>query len=106
MNKTPATHLKTAAIAAAAAAVFAVSTASAETKTYIACNQWNECWKVKEHVTKYPTDVHVVYRDATWWEQHQHDSQWREMPDPSDDNGWYDKDGVWHAFDTASPPPP
>ena len=104
MKKPSATQWKLAAIAAAATAVLAASTAGAETKTYIACNQWNECWKVKEHVTKFPADVHIVYRDETWWDAHQHDSQWREMPDPTDDNGWYDKDGVWHAFD--APPPP
>ena len=104
MNKPNTANWKMAAVAAVAAAAFTVSTASAETKTYIACNQWIECWKVMVHVTKFPSDVHIVYRDETWWDAHQHDSQWREMPDPTDDNGWYDKDGVWHAFD--APPPP
>ena len=105
MKKRTTTHWKSAAISAAAVAVFTASTASAETKTYIACNQWNECWKVKEHITAYPSDVHVVFRDEAWWDQHQHDTQWRELPDPSDDHGWYDKDGSWHAFVTTTPPP-
>jgi hypothetical protein len=104
MKKISTTQWKVAAIAAAATALLAASTAGAETKTYIACNQWNECWKVKEHVTAYPADVHVVYRDSAWWDQHQHDAQWRELPDPTTDNGWYDQAGAWHDFETTAPP--
>ena len=96
----------TAAIVAAAATVALVSsTASAATKTYVVCNQWNACWKVKEHITSYPADVHIVYQDDTWWSKHEHDAQWRELPDPSDDHGWYDKDSVWHSFAAAPPQP-
>ncbi len=92
-------------LAATAGAAAISSSATAATKSYVVCNQWNECWKVKEHVTSYPADVHVIYRDESWWAQHDHDAQWRELPDPTDDNGWYDKDGAWHAFATSPPQP-
>ena len=91
-------------IAAAAATALVTSTASASTKTFVVCNQWNACWKVKERIATYPADVHIVYQDDTWWSKHEHDAQWRELPDPSDDHGWYDKDGVWRPF--AAPPQP
>ncbi len=97
------TLLKGSLIAAAAAASLVTVGARAATKSYIVCNQWNECWRVKEKLTTYPADVHVIYRDNSWWAAHEHDAQWRELPDPSDDHGWYDKDGNWHPF---APPEP
>jgi len=94
-------------IGLAASALLVASTAKAqptETKTYVVCNRWNECWRAHEHYTTYPSDAKIVYRDDAWWSQHQHDTQWRELPDPSNDKGWYDQDGVWHAFPADSPP--
>jgi hypothetical protein len=83
----------------------AASTAKADSTTYVVCNRWNECWRVHEHYTTYPSDARIVFRDEAWWQQHEHDSQWRELPDPSDDHGWYDRDGVWHPFPADVPPP-
>ena len=93
------------AVIIASAATVLASSATAATKSYVVCNQWNECWRVKEHIATYPSDVQIIYRDDTWWTQHEHDAQWRELPDPSDDHGWYDKDGVWHSFVSAPPQP-
>ncbi|HEY2177838.1 MAG TPA: hypothetical protein VGH15_04590 [Caulobacteraceae bacterium] len=81
------------------AGVLAISTA-AVAKTYVVCNQYDECWRVHEHYTTYPADVKIVYHDDAWWATHEHDTHvhYRLLADPTDDHGWYDKDGVWHPF--------
>jgi hypothetical protein len=66
------------------------------TTTYVACNQYNECWRV-HHRYAYPSDAAVTYHDADWYEAHQGDGHWRWLHDPSDDRGWYDRDGNWRA---------
>jgi hypothetical protein len=93
---------KGAVIAFAAAGALLASTASAA--TYTVCNQWNECWQVHEHLSTYPADVHVVWHDDAWRMQHEHDAQMKWLNNPSDDHGWYDKDGAWHAFGDSPPP--
>ena len=92
------------AIAGIVAAVSIASSSTAATKSYVVCNKWDECWRVHEHYTTYPSDVQVVYHDDAWWTAHEHDKDvhYRLLTDPSDDHGWYDKDGVWHPF--AAPP--
>ena len=64
----------------------------------VVCNAYNECWRVHARYTNYPADQVIVYHDDAWWAAHQHDSQWRFEADPSDDHGYYDRDGVWHPF--------
>jgi hypothetical protein len=93
------------ALSGIAAIFLAAQSTNAETKTYVVCNRWNECWRIHEHYTNFPADAQIIYRDDAWWEQHEHDPQWRELPDPSDDHGWYDQNGVWHPFPDAPPPP-
>jgi hypothetical protein len=66
--------------------------------SYVVCNAYNECWRVHARYTTYPSDLHIVFHDDAWWGAHQHDTQWRFQADPTDDHGWYDKDGAWHAF--------
>ncbi len=91
-------------VATLAAGSLAVSGASAQTvvvpaaKVYVVCNRYNECWRVHQRYTFYPADERIVYRDDAWWARHEHDKVWRELPDPSDDHGWYDSDGNWHAY--------
>ena len=83
-------------IAAITAGTLAASSASAA--TYVVCNRYDECWKVHERYTTYPADLHVVWHDDAWYAAHEHDAHWRWLADPSDDHGFYDKDGVWHPF--------
>jgi len=87
-------------IAVIAAGTLAATGAAA--KSYVVCNAYNECWRVHERYTTYPSDLHVVFHDDAWYTKHQHDTTWHFQADPTDDHGWYDKDGTWHAF---APPP-
>ncbi|MHB8528794.1 MAG: hypothetical protein ACYC8V_04685 [Caulobacteraceae bacterium] len=92
--------LKGVLVAAVAAGALAASNAGAATKTYVVCNRWDECWRVHEHYTTYPSDVGVVWHDDAWYAAHEHDTHWHWLNDPANDHGWYDKDGVWHPFAT------
>jgi hypothetical protein len=89
-------------IAAGAAACAGSDDRTVVTRTgansYVVCNAYNECWRVHGRYTTYPSDQAIVYRDDAWWTAHQHDSQWRFEADPTDDHGYYDKDGAWHPF--------
>lgn len=84
-------------VAVIAAGTLAATSAAA--RSYVVCNAYNECWKVHEKYTTYPSDLHIVFHNDTWWTSHQHDTQWKFEADPTDDHGWYDKDGTWHAFE-------
>ncbi len=83
------------------ASVCAASAAGAAETSYVVCNRWNECWRVHEHYSNYPSDAAVVYHDQAWWDAHEHDTDthWTLLPDPSNDKGWYDEHGHWHPFD-------
>jgi len=70
--------------------------AVAEPATYVACNQYNECWRV-HHRYAYPSDQVITVHDGEWYEAHQQDAQWRWLNDPSDDRGWYDREGAWRS---------
>ncbi len=83
-------------VAVIAAGTLAATSAAA--KSYVVCND-NQCWRVHEKYTNYPADVHVTFHDDAWYAKHQHDTQWHFQADPTDDHGWYDKDGTWHAFE-------
>jgi hypothetical protein len=74
---------------------------STAANSYVVCNAYNECWRVHERYTTYPSDQRIVYHDDAWWAAHQHDTQWHFESDPTDDHGYYDKDGVWHAFEPS-----
>ena len=73
-----------------------ISTAA---NSYVVCNAYNECWRVHERYTTYPSDQRVIYHDDAWWGANQHDTQWHFEADPTDDHGFYDKDGLWRAFE-------
>jgi len=90
-------------IAAMAAATLAASSAGAETKTttYVVCNKWDECWRVHEKYTTYPSDARIVWHDDAWRDRHEHDTHFHWLSDPADDHGWYDKDGSWRPFADA-----
>jgi hypothetical protein len=104
MRVSKSTLVKGALLAAFAAGTLAASSATAA--SYVVCNRWGECWKVKEKYTTYPADVGVVWHDDAWYTAHEHDAHWRWLNNPDNDKGWYDKDGAWHPFADAAPPPP
>ncbi len=94
-------------VLAAAVAAGALATASAASAAgYVVCNQWNVCWKVKDRYTFYPSDARIVWHDDAWWDAQQANAKYRWMKDRDDDRGWYDKDGDWHPYADAPPPPP
>ena len=73
-----------------------IASADTVTTTYVACNQYNECWRV-HHRYAYPSDEHIVIHDGRWYETNQADARWHWLNDPSDDRGWYDRDGNWRS---------
>jgi hypothetical protein len=94
--------IKAALVAAVAAGSLAAAAAKAD--SMVVCNQWDECWRVHEHYTTYPSDVQIIVHDDAWRASHEHDAHLKWLSDPADDHGWYDRDGKWHAF--ADTPPP
>ena len=67
-----------------AALVAAPAAANEAPTTYVACNQYNECWRV-HHRYAYPTDQVITIHDGGWYDAHQQDSHWRWLSDPADD---------------------
>lgn len=70
--------------------------AEPDSTTYVACNQYNECWRV-HHRYAYPADEKITIYDNDWYTAHQQDPHWRWMSDPADDRGWYDRDANWRS---------
>ena len=83
---------------AMAAGTLLASGAAAAPNNYVVCNRYDECWKVHEKYTRYPSDERIVFRDSAWYDAHQHDAKVRWLSDPANDAGYYDKDGAWRPF--------
>lgn len=83
---------------AGAATLLVPTTSSAETvaTSYVACNQDGECWRVHK-LYAYGADRPIRYYNSDWYDAHQHDTKVRWLSDPSDDRGYYEHDGSWHA---------
>jgi len=79
---------------AAGSSVIATPAAADTGPSYIACNQYNECWRVHHRYT-YSSDQAITYHEGDWYDAHQQDARW--MSDPADDRGWYDQDGTWRS---------
>ena len=75
----------------------APTTASAETvtRTYVACNQYDECWRVHRRYA-YGEEAPVTYYNSDWYDTHHNDEHVHWLSDPSDDRGYYDREGSWH----------
>ena len=69
--------------------------------SYVVCNAYDVCWRVRDRYTTYPSDQAIVYHDDAWWAAHEHDTGWRFETAPSDDRGYYDRDGNWHPFEPS-----
>jgi hypothetical protein len=73
-----------------------MASADTVTKTYVACNQYDECWRVRERYA-YPSEQQIVIHDNDWYAAHQSDEHVHWLADPADGRGWYDRGGSWHG---------
>lgn len=62
--------------------------------SYVACNQYDECWRV-QHKYRYPAEQVITIHNGDWYDAHREDARW--LNDPADDRGWYDRDGTWRS---------
>lgn len=74
----------------------AVSNADTVDKTYIACNQYGDCWRVHKRYA-YGADAPITYYNSDWHDAHQSDEHVHWLADPENDRGYYDRDARWHA---------
>ena len=70
-------------------------TESATPSAEVACNRWNECWRVHDRFSNYPPFVGIVFHDERWASDHT-GVAWRWRPERSD-RGYY-MHGVWRTF--------
>lgn len=86
----------------ALAGVMAPTMSSAQTteKTYVACNSYGNCWRV-HHLYAYGKDAPIRYYNSNWYDSHRSDAHVHWVSDPSDDHGYYEQDGRWHADPAA-----
>src|ERR1051326_1511134 len=84
-------------LAIAGATMVAPTISSAQTveKTYVACNQYGDCWRV-HRLYAYGPDVPIPSYASAWYDLHRNDVQIRWVPDPADDRGYYDREARWH----------
>ena len=90
-------------LAIAGATLMAPTVSSAETtveKTYVACNQYGDCWRV-HRIYAYGKAVPITYYPADWYVAHQNDEHIHWVADPADDRGYYDRDARWHPDPAA-----
>ena len=71
--------------------------ASADTveKTYVACNQFGDCWRVHQRYA-YGTDAPITYYNSDWYDAHRNDEHVHWRADPASDRGYYERGGSWH----------
>ena len=82
------------AVVSGGALVATPAAAQPDSTTYVACNQYNECWRV-HHRYAYPGDQVITMHDSGGSDAHRGDARW--LNDPADDRGWYDRDGNWRS---------
>ena len=73
-----------------------VASADSVERTYVACNQSGDCWRV-HHRYAYGPDAPVTYYNSDWYDAHQSDEHVHWRPDPDNDRGYYEQDGTWHT---------
>lgn len=64
--------------------------------TYVACNSYGDCWRV-HHLYAYGEAAPIRYYNSNWYDSHRNDEHVHWVSDPSDDRGYYERDGRWHA---------
>jgi hypothetical protein len=88
------------AIAGASSMAPTITSADTVTKTYVACNQYGECWRVHKRYA-YGADAPITYYNSDWYDAHQNDEHVHWLSDPTDDRGYYDRNGSWHSDPAA-----
>ena len=83
------------AIAGAALMAPTISSAATVAGTYVACNQYGDCWRVQQRYA-YGPDAPVTYYKSDWYGAHQSDEHVHWRSDPVNDRGYYERDGNWH----------
>jgi hypothetical protein len=81
-------------LAVAAAISMTPTSANAQSETYVACNQYGDCWR-SHGMYAYGPNAPVTYYHSDWYDAHQHDEHVRWLAD--NDRGYYDRDAHWHA---------
>jgi len=87
------------ALASAASMVPTISRAEVVERSYVACNQYGECWRVHK-MYAYGKDYPITYYNSDWYAAHQADTNVHWVADPDDDRGYY-VHGAWHADPAA-----
>ena len=77
-----------------------ISSAQTTVVTYVACNPYEECWRV-HRLYAYGADTPITYYNSDWYTAHQTDARVHWVSDPADDRGYYLRDGSWHADPAA-----
>ena len=97
----PATVLGlTSAVALLSGSLAVPTSVSAASTTYVACNQFNECWRVHTRYA-YGEAAPITYYNADWYDAHRSDERIHWLADPDNDRGYYDRAGSWHADPAA-----
>jgi hypothetical protein len=65
-------------------------------RSYVACNQYGDCWRVHRRYA-YGPDAPITYYNSDWYAVHQGDEHVHWLSDPDNDRGYYDRYGSWHA---------
>jgi hypothetical protein len=65
-------------------------------RTYVACNQFGDCWRVHQRYA-YGPDAPITYYNSDWYDAHHGDEHVHWRSDPETDRGYYEQDGSWHA---------
>lgn len=73
--------------------------ASAADTTYVACNQFGDCWRVHNRYA-YGEAAPITYYNADYYDAHRNDANIHWRDDPADDRGYYVR-GEWHADPAA-----
>jgi hypothetical protein len=74
----------------------AAASADPVERTYVACNQYGDCWRVHQRYA-YGPDAPITYYHSDWYDAHQSDANVHWRADPDNDRGYYERDGTWHA---------
>ena len=65
--------------------------------SYVACNQYGDCWRVHDRYA-YGPDAPITYYNSDWYAAHQSDEHVHWLADPADEAaGTTCEDGSWHA---------
>src|SRR6201993_3057113 len=73
----------------------AVAHADTVVTTYVACNQYGDCWRVHKRYA-YGPDAPITYYNSDWYDTHRSDEHVHWLADPDNDRGYYDRGGTWH----------